>query len=338
MYNNYITDNNELQEVLEDYKLVNGRRKRIRWETHKDSAMKLADSYGRLGLQSKANRVGGCGDYLTFSVVDDELRLQHARFCKVRLCPMCAWRRSLKIFAQTSKIMDCYDRINPTHKYIFLTLTCRNVPGDMLAGQIDQLIAAWKKLAKSDVFKGQVNGWFRALEVTHNLQMDTYHPHYHCILAVPNSYFQGYYYMSQAKWVQLWRNCMGVDYDPIVDVRLLRGGKTGVAEVSKYAAKPTDYLIVDDNYNIDTAQTDRSVAVLDSALRSRRLIAYGGEFKRLHKALDLDDIDKGDLIHIDDSVRADVGQALYIYHWHVGYRRYVLTDVQQFDGGDDCDD
>ena len=335
MYNNYTTEKVQLQEVLEDYKLVNGRRKRIKWEIHKDSATKLADSYGRLGLHSKANRVDGCGNYLTFAMTDDGLHLQHAKFCKVRLCPMCAWRRSLKIFAQTSKIMDCYDRLKPTYKYIFLTLTCRNVSGDLLANQIDQLSNAWRNMVRrADIFRRQVNGWFRALEITHNLQADTYHPHYHCILAVPNSYFKGQCYMSQIRWVQLWRDCMGVDYDPIVDVRLLRG-KSGVAEVSKYAAKPTDYLITDDDYNINTIQTDRAVAVLDSALHKRRLIAYGGEFKRLHKALDLDDIDKGDLIHIDDSVRADVGQALYVYHWHVGYRRYTLTDVIQSDGGDD---
>lgn len=335
MYNNYTTDKGQLQEVLEDYKIVNGKRKRIKWETHKDSATKLADSYGRLGLHGKANRVDSCGNYLVFARADEGLRLQHAKFCKIRLCPMCAWRRSLKIFAQTSKIMDCYDRLNPTHKYIFLTLTCRNVTGDMLAGQIDQLVTAWRNLAKSDVFKRHVNGWFRVLEVTHNLQADTYHPHYHCILAVSNSYFKGQCYMSQAKWVQLWRDCMGIDYDPIVDVRLLRGGKSGVAEASKYAAKPTDYLITDDNYNVDTVQTDRAVAVLDNALHKRRLVAYGGEFKCLHKALDLDDAETGDLIHTDnDSVRADVGQALYIYHWHVGYRRYTLTDVIQSDGGD----
>ena len=154
---------------------------------------------------------------------------------------------------------------------------------------------------------------------------------------MPDSYFTGHDYMSQADWVLLWRKYLCVDYDPIVDVRLLRG-KSGVSEVSKYAAKPTDYLITDDDYNIDTAQTDRSVAVLDSALHKRRLVAYGGEFKRLHKALDLDDAETGNLVHTDnDSVRADVGQALYIYHWHVGYKRYVLTDVQ-LDGGDDCDD
>ena len=338
MYNNYITDNNRLQEVLEDYKIVNGKRKRIKWETHKDSATKLADSYGRLGLQSKANRVDSCGNYLVFAMADDGLHLQHAKFCKIRLCPMCAWRRSLKIFAQTSKIMDCYDRLNPTHKYIFLTLTCRNVAGDMLANQIDRLSNAWRSMVRyATVFNQQVNGWFRALEITHNLQADTYHPHYHCILAVPDSYFTGHDYMSQADWVLLWRKYLCVDYDPIVDVRLLRG-KSGVSEVSKYAAKPTDYLITDDDYNIDTAQTDRSVAVLDSALHKRRLVAYGGEFKRLHKALDLDDAETGNLVHTDnDSVRADVGQALYIYHWHVGYKRYVLTDVQ-LDGGDDCDD
>lgn len=338
MYNNYTTDKGQLQEVLEDYKLVNGRQKRIKWETHKDSATKLADSYSRLGLRSKAKRVDSCGNYLVFARTDEGLKLQHAKFCKIRLCPMCAWRRSLKIFAQTSKIMDCYDQLNPTHKYIFLTLTCRNVVGNELSNQIDRLSNAWRNMVRyADVFRGQVSGWFRALEVTHNLQVDTYHPHYHCILAVSDSYFTGHDYVSQPDWIRLWRKYLCVDYDPFVDVRLLRGGKSGVAEVSKYAAKPADYLIVDDNYNIDIAQTDRAVAVLDSALHKRRLVAYGGEFKRLHKVLDLDDIDKGDLIHIDDdSVRADVGQALYIYHWHVGYRRYVLADVQQFDKY--CDD
>ena len=73
----------------------------------------LSESYNRIGYDSKSSRVASCGTELEFAFeispdgeVSEKGKLQSANFCKDRLCPMCAWRRSYKIVGQVSRIMD----------------------------------------------------------------------------------------------------------------------------------------------------------------------------------------------------------------------------------------
>ena len=332
MYNHNTTEKKENQVFLEDYKKINGKVKKIKWDEHKMLSQELSESYKRLGAYSKSYRVSECGSMLSFKRFEDgSKKLEHANFCKVRLCPMCAWRRSLKIFAQVSRIMDAYDKDG--HAYLFLTLTCRNVPGDELAGQIDKLFAAFKVLQKNKGFKKNVLAWFRCLEVTHNLRADTYHPHFHVILSVKEFEYFGQDYLCHDDWVLLWQVCLGVDYKPIVDIRRFRPSKAGtgkeVAEVAKYAAKPGDYLIHYLDDTIYERKTDETVAILDNALANRRLVAFGGEFKKLHKLLNLDDTEDGDLVHTDDdALRDDMAFVIENYSWHVGYRRYLQIELE----------
>lgn len=317
---------------LEDFKKINGKVKKVKWREHKIISLELAESYQRLGAGSKAYRVSECSSMLSFKKFEDgSKKLEHANFCKVRLCPMCAWRRSLKIFAQTSRIMDAYDKDG--HAYLFLTLTCRNVPGQELAGQIDKLFVAFKALQKNKGFKKNVLAWFRCLEVTHNLRVDTYHPHFHVVLAVSENYFAWNNYITQPQWIDIWQACLDVDYKPTVDIRRFRPSKAGagkeVAEVAKYAAKPGDYLVRYLDNTIYERKTDEAVAILDNALANRRLVAFGGEFKKLHKLLNLDDTEDGDLVHTDDDVmRDDMAFIIENYSWHVGYHNYVQNELK----------
>ena len=56
---------------------------------------------------------------------------------------MCSWRRSLKIFGQVSQVMNkALD--NEEYRFLFLTLTCKNVYGEDLSNQIDNLFYAFK--------------------------------------------------------------------------------------------------------------------------------------------------------------------------------------------------
>lgn len=66
------------------------------------------------------------------------------------------------------------------------------------------------------------------MEVTHNTQygtknFDTYHPHFHVLIAVNKSYFTSRDYLSQARWTAAWQQALQVDYTPIVDVRRIKG-------------------------------------------------------------------------------------------------------------------
>ena len=312
------------------------------WQGKKLKTIELAESYRRLGeeFKSKHYRVRDCGTFLEFKkfINHNSMKLNKANFCKVRLCPMCSWRRSLKIYGQVSKVMNEVSK-NNDYDYIFLTLTTRNCKANELSQSIDNIFNGFKKLTKRKRYKQSIKGHFRALEVTHNLNInsdwfDTYHPHLHCILVVNKSYFTDTKsYITQEEWATLWKNVLRVDYTPIVDVRRFkdRNGKgieKSIAETAKYTVKSDDYIIHDDVTNevIETL-TDDAVFILDKALAHRRLTAFGGILKEYHKKLNLDDAEYGDLVNTDnEELREDLEFIIERYSWNIGYKQYLRVE------------
>lgn len=330
MYHNYSrnTEDNQDNQILSDR---DKKGKERPWQEKKTKSLLLADSYKRIGLDNKYYRVSECGSFIEFKrfLESGEFKLNSANFCKVRLCSMCSWRRELKIFAQTSKVMDEALKLKD-YRFIFLTLTCRNVEGSELVVTLDDLFKSFKKLFDRALPKKAIKGWFRALEVTHNLDKnsknyDTYHPHFHLILMVNKSYFnKPELYISQERWTSMWKESLQVDYTPRVDIRAFKTGSKkqvakSVAESAKYTVKDGDYLLPENE-----EMTDSAVMVLDEALSRRRLVAYGGKLKEIHKQLNLDDAEEGNLVNTstDEEIREDVGFIIEHYKWHVGYKQY----------------
>ena len=302
--------------------------KEVDWEGKKLKNLELAESYKRLGLK-KAYRVEECGTLLSFKKIEEDLKkLFKANFCKDRLCPMCSWRRSMKVFGQVSKVMDRALE-DKEYRFLFLTLTVKNCTGEELSKVIDKMFKSLKLFFQRKEVKNIVIGYFRGLEVTHNLDKnskdyDTYHPHFHIILMVNKSYFKKTdKYLTQKDWTNLWKDCLKVDYTPIVNIKAFKTAskeqtRKSVCEVAKYTVKDNDYLIE------DIEMTDNTVAILNNALKGRRLIAFGKEFRKIHKELNLDDAEKGDLINtdIDDTVRPEIEEVIENYKWNFGFKQY----------------
>ncbi len=296
----------------------------------RESSELLSASYARLGYDGKASRVLDCGTFLEFRLYDgvDKWHLHSANFCRDRLCPLCAWRRTYKVFGQVSQIMDA---IGDDYAYLFLTLTVRSCDGEKLASLLDEMQSAFRRFVSYKRIKEAVKGCFKSLEITRNRKNGTYHPHYHCILAVKKSYFTGRDYIKQADWLDFWRKAMN---DPLITQvhiqrcrakeetegeETVRSLKSAVAEVSKYSVKSVDYIVPD-----DSALTDDIVFILSAALCGRRLCSFSGVFDKIRKQLSLDDCDNGDLVHIDgDEIRPDVAYMIRRYSWSCGVYKLV---------------
>lgn len=296
------------------------------WREKKMANELLSKAYEEINPR-KAERLRECADLLIFSVEDDgKKKLKSMNSCRVRLCPLCAWRRSLKIHAHVIQILNA---IGGEYAYIFLTLTVRNCVADELSGTLDSLMNAWGKLERRQAFEKAVKGWYRGLEVTHNVDKlspsyDTYHPHFHCLLAVNKSYFKKSDYLKKADWADLWKQSLGVDYVPVVDVRRVKGTNSqAVAEAAKYAVKDADYIIPNDwDLTVDAVRT------LDAALDNRRLVAYGGVFKDLHRKLNLDNEVDGDLVNVGEKEKVSAKELREeVYIWHTGYRQYISSPL-----------
>lgn len=306
--------------LLDDEK--NGKKRP--WKPKKIRALKVADSFQRLGWEKKATRVRFCGSSLVFlvEVETGEKRLHDADFCRERLCPMCQWRKSLKVFQEVSKVMDVVQQENKNLIPLFLTLTVRNCPTDELSKTLDIIFKGWYRLTNHRKMQRIVRGWFRALEVTYNEDSDTFHPHLHAVIMVDRTYFQknNTDYMETSDWVQMWRTAAKLDYDPVCDVRRVKGKRKhkAIAEVAKYTLKDTDFIKPAPDL------TDTLVYFLSTGLKNRRLFAFGGILKNIAKQLGAESPDEGDLIHVDDdAIRGDVATMLEVYHWNFGIADYV---------------
>lgn len=283
------------------------------WALHKLHSGYISLAYEEIDPK-KSERMRECAQWLAFHRKEDgTLKLHDARFCRVRLCPICQWRRSLKTFVQMSQVLDIAKADG--YQFIFLTLTMRNCTADALSDELTHILLSFNRLMKYKDVQKAVKGYYRGCEVTHNIRTDEYHPHLHVVLAVRPSYFS-HSYISHDKWVSLWQRALQVEYTPVVDIRKCRGGAKAIAEACKYAVKPSDILNFDDwDMTVDTLR------VLDKALENRRFVGLGGILKEIHKKLHLDDIEEGDLVHVEGEAQSDATVDEIIYFWN-GYSQY----------------
>ena len=302
----------------------------------KKYSKKLAKVYKRIGLEKKANTVGACADCVEYGVyTDGTARLEKVYFCKDKLCPLCAWRKELKLFNQVSKVVDVLQ--SQHYKFLFVTLTVRNCPAtdEELKKVLDEFNAGYTRLMRLQRIKHIVKGAYRAIEVTYNEHTDTFHPHIHLIWVVPRNYFESSDYLKQAELCELWKQSLNIDYTPICDIRVVSGKKvvkngkiisydlkSAVAEACKYAIKSTDYLKHSDDVN------DKVVSALVKALSRRRLVSFYGVFAEVRRQLNLDDdIENGDLVHVSDN--ESKGELLYTmcFKWDNKSNSYIHYHV-----------
>lgn len=245
------------------------------WDQHKVQTDDVCLLYLEADVTRYAERAFDCATFLTFGFnPDNKLKLTDARFCRLRYCPICQWRRSLmwraRAYERLPKVMEEY----PTVRWLFLTLTVKNCPVGELRNTLRDMNASWKRLINRKDWPSV--GFFRAAEVTRGADGSA-HPHFHVLMGVKPSYFSRGY-MSQGKWAELWRECLRADYTPVVDVRIVKTDKNSpdgvsglqkaIQETLKYTVKPSDLT-----------QEHEWLAELTRQTHKLRFIATGGILK-----------------------------------------------------------
>ena len=87
--------------------------------------MGLYDSDGErvVNYEKRAGNVKFCGTCLEFQPLDEEIkRLIKANFCRVPLCPMCQWRKSIRVFKDVSEVMRIISMRKVNYVPLFLGL------------------------------------------------------------------------------------------------------------------------------------------------------------------------------------------------------------------------
>lgn len=329
----YSTYDSQLQAAFEPStgEVITLQDERFPWVERKAKTMRLTGLYEDAGFPELAHKTAVCATWLQYGVLADGTRkLQAGNFCNLRLCPMCIGRRAKRTAFKLSRVLDVVES-GQGAVFLFLTLTIRNVSGAELGSSLGQLTAGWNKLTKHRQFERSIGGWFRAIEITRKTK--GYHPHIHAILAVEPEYFArgSELYISHGQWLRRWQKALGVEYEPSVRIQVAKakgevnGGRAAALEAAKYTVKDQDY--------IDPRLGPRKAAVIvrdyTNALHRRRLTAYGGWLKDAARELDADDLEGGDLVHIEEEgLREDVAELIETYKWNFGAGDYILSRVQ----------
>lgn len=289
-------------------------------------------------------RINDCGSFLMLlsDMEMENLKLHKSNFCGNRFCPMCSWRLACKESLELSILME-HLRKEENKEFIFLTLTTPNVRDYELNQSIKDYNKAFKKLMERKEIKSIVKGYVRKLEVTYQKEeyitkdlwkrkkkyyqnkglaigdiepnFDTYNPHFHVVIAVNKSYFKkSDLYITQDRWLQLWREVTGDNRITQVDVKKAKANNyKEVYELAKYSAKDTDYLL-----NRDVFKT------FYSALKGKQLIVFGGMFKDAHKMYQ-----NGELDIYKEIDEIEYTYMLY-YNWHKNnYENSKIRDLTE---------
>jgi plasmid rolling circle replication initiator protein Rep len=286
------------------------------WDKHRSFADRVQGHYAGSKFQDYANRVQDCSQLIGFSLAMGEndvakLKLRTAKFCRVRHCPVCQWRRSLMWKAKAYKVLPKIIESYPKHRFLFLTLTIKNIDITTLKLSLKEMNTGFRRMSKLKAFPAI--GWLRSTEITRGRDGSA-HPHFHCLLLVSSSYF-GKNYVKQSEWVEMWRKSMRLDYNPILDVQAVKNGSTPmelIPELLKYCTKESD-LVIDREWFLE----------LTRQMHKIRAIATGGVLKEYLRELEED---PEDLIGDGDEDQSIDESAQLFFGWKRREGKYRLVD------------
>ena len=291
------------------------------WDKHRHESTKVQKLYGKGDFTRYKERIGECSRRLQFALIPDgeggvAFHLEAAKFCRVRFCPICQWRRVLMWRGRFYRGLPRYLGDYSGRRAIFLTLTVRNCAITELRETVDLMNVAFSRMTRRKWWPG--TGWVKSLEVTRGADGSA-HPHFHILMFVKSSYF-GRDYIKQAEWRQHWAACMRINYLPSVHIKTVKGKaeiedplenlRFGIMETLKYGVKPDD-LITDGPW----------LCELTSQLHKTRAVSVGGELREYIREQEPED-----LIH-DEEEESELAAApedpRLIFEWHQLAKRYA---------------
>lgn len=323
---NYNMTGNEKQ-VFKDYSKQGKDRK---WRERKLKNIELAGRLEKLGYRS-FERVYQCAEVLKFiEQQDGTKKLYQSYFCKNKLCPICNWRRSMKYAYQAELVVNEAMKHYPKGRFLFLTLTIKNVSGKDLNKTLSKMTEGFNRLFKYKKVDKNVLGYLRATEVTYSTEHEDYHPHLHVLLMVKPNYFSGRgdNYLTQEEWTKLWAKAMKLDYTPVVDIRTVKAHKrknlkSAIIETAKYPVKPFD-VDTEDVTLFSEMVKERITEDLTNGLHRKRQIGFGKLFKEIKAELALDDVEEGNLVQTGaEEMTESTGREIVAF-WNWDRKNYFV--------------
>lgn len=316
----------------------------VQWKEHKLLAEYVAAVFaaGTTNfLRRKSRNIDKCAQKATFGLFEHDethekhLRLLGTELCRDRFCPVCNWRRTLKLHSRLYKALPVMLDAHKGCQFLLVTLTIKNCYNYNLKETLSLLTRGFTKLMKRKEISSAWHGYIKTVEVTCDHDAKS-HPHIHAMIAVDDDYFTSSKYIQQKRLIALWRDCLKLSYNPWVNIQKIKpkitrldgsdaagrvdielddGTVGALHEVLKYQTKATDI--------IDHPEWARAIA---PQMAGTRAIDFGGWFKDALQQTDGRNAD--DLIVINSDHEVDDGFRLLevlVFAWCRSRKGYFLT-------------
>ena len=145
------------------------------------------------------------------------------------------------------------------------------------------------------------------------------HPHLHCLLMVPASYWSRDY-IKQGTWAAEWQMAARLDYTPIIDVRKAYVSKkaqaagtpdlSAVCEVAKYVSKATEIT-----------KLEGQVVQFAKQLHRVRLYAVSGGLRPFVRSDEINSVEMTDEDEIEELRSA--GHDFQLFDWDMFSKQYT---------------
>jgi hypothetical protein len=174
-------------------------------------------------LTKRADRIAACCCCPLYVMTTAAKLALVPGYCRDRMCPTCARRRSRDHFHRVHAEVGKMDE----PRFATFTLKHSNAP---LWLQLVKLITCFRELRKSDLWKENVVGGIASVEVKLSEKDRCWHVHLHTIIDGK--------FMSQRALSRLWFITTGDS--PVVDIRACRNKRDVALYIAKYCSKPDD--------------------------------------------------------------------------------------------------
>ena len=292
----------------------------LSWDVHRAESDQISSNYRGSEFERYSDRIDDCSQLLAFGLVPNvdqgayQLKLRTARFCRVRTCMVCSWRRSLMYKARAYKALPKVLADFPKARYLFQTLTLKNCAVEDLRKTILHLNQSFSRMARLKHFPGI--GYLKTVEVTRGRRGDA-HPHLHILMMVQPSFFS-HGYVKKKEWCAWWKRAARVDYTPIIDVKAIKAKDSPLgllAEVVKYQTKPNDLIFSDRRWFLEYTRQ----------IHGTKAFALGGVFKDYFKELEREDT-TDELIGRDQEGQNGPDEGELYFGWRRPEKKYRMVD------------
>ena len=264
-----------------------------KWTEKKQKNVKISDKMIDAGFKKRGYLMRECGTFLQYKVCPDcgKSFISSANLCRDRLCPTCAWRLSLKRFAEMCQVMNILSEEDLACAG-FLTLTVKNCKPENLRYTIQKMNEDWNRMLAGRKIKHLLAGWAKSLEITYNEKTNTFHPHFHIIVLFNDFLGEG---ETNKFFRKAWSKASRLPYEPITDFRLIDSAEESIAsdgeKVYNAILETFKYSVKSDELEEMPLQTFREFVL---AVQGLRFVSFGGIIKNARKDLGIKDNEGAD--------------------------------------------